>query len=214
MMTGMSEDDQWYRSAEWDSAAQEEFERRLARARSWNRPQYLRIKAISLLDADLREAAKALWERILTDPEANSMELAGANEKLANLARSEGDIGRAEELYREVLRRWPSLDGTSDQVDLSLAELLCDRGEYHEALTFLDTYAERCEEDGFDSTWFRWHVIRVRIAQATGDDSTVQASARTALDLASRGPEFSRHPDVGLVHADDATLSWLWSIAK
>jgi hypothetical protein len=45
----MAED--WFRTPGWDDGAREDFERRLARARPHNRPQYLKIRALALREA-------------------------------------------------------------------------------------------------------------------------------------------------------------------
>lgn len=66
----------------------------------------------------------------------------------------------------------------------------------------------------FPNVLFRWHLVLIDVAQATGEKETVQRAARTALDLASRGPVFSRHKDVGVVHADAKTLRRLRKLAK
>jgi hypothetical protein len=51
-------------------------------------------------------------------------------------------------------------------------------------------------------------------AEATGDEETMRRAASVALDLASRGPRLPRHPDVGLVQTDEATLRRLKNIAR
>lgn len=40
--------EEWFRSPLWDETARTEFEQRLGRARAYNRPPHLRIKAIAL----------------------------------------------------------------------------------------------------------------------------------------------------------------------
>jgi hypothetical protein len=40
--------DEWFRSVGWSAQAREEFEQRLRRARTGNRSQYLRSKALAL----------------------------------------------------------------------------------------------------------------------------------------------------------------------
>ena len=42
--------DDWYRGPEWDEPAQAVFAEKLARARPWSRPQYMKIKAIGLIE--------------------------------------------------------------------------------------------------------------------------------------------------------------------
>jgi len=46
--------DDWFRSSDWSGDAQEEFERRLSRAGASSRPQYLRIKALALIQHGAR----------------------------------------------------------------------------------------------------------------------------------------------------------------
>ena len=55
----------WFRSPDWSSEAQQDFEQRLRRARAYNRPQFLRIKGLALADAGEAEGARELWLRVL-----------------------------------------------------------------------------------------------------------------------------------------------------
>lgn len=59
----------------------------------------------------------------------------------------------------------------------------------------------------FPNAHFRWNVAVMSFAEATGDQSTARDAAWRALDLAGRGPVFSRHKDVGVVRADRHTRS-------
>ena len=63
------------------------------------------------------------------------------------------------------------------------------------------------------SQLFRWHVALVRIAGRLGDKETERRAALDALKLVDRGPQFSRHPTVGLERPDSATLTWLRKLA-
>jgi hypothetical protein len=65
-----------------------------------------------------------------------------------------------------------------------------------------------------DHVLFRWHLVRIRLAEALGDRETIRRAARTALELVGRGPQLPRHPDVGLVRTDKATLKRLRKLAK
>lgn len=88
--------DEWYRSREWD---ERDFESRLARSGAGNRPQYLRIKALALLqgDDDRRFVAIRLLQRLEAEygddyiqsrlaPEdlGQAYELVGRNENAAS----------------------------------------------------------------------------------------------------------------------------------
>ena len=81
------------------------------------------------------------------------------------------------------------------------------------ALDLLNSFLERGTSQ-FPSVLFRWHLALIRIARATGERETVQRAARTALDLAGRGPVFPRHKTVGVVRADAKTLKRLRKLAK
>jgi hypothetical protein len=58
---------EWFRSGDWSSDAQQDFETRLGRARARNRAQYLRIKAVALIDAGNLDAATSLLRRVVDD---------------------------------------------------------------------------------------------------------------------------------------------------
>ena len=66
----------------------------------------------------------------------------------------------------------------------------------------------------FNNDLFRWNVALARVAVSLGDVETQQRAARTALDLAGRGPQLPRHPTVGLVSSDKKTLKWLGRLAS
>src|SRR5260370_25482471 len=115
----------WFRDPAWDRATRKDFEERLNRARIGSRPQYLRIKALALRDAQKLGGAKELLNRLVNDyPE--SLDCRQGLELLGDIARREGVIETAERNYREVIRRWPDLNATTGMVEVSLAELLTD----------------------------------------------------------------------------------------
>lgn len=208
--------DDWFRSPDWSPQAQHDFEARLVRARPYNRAQYMRIKGLALSEAGEQRHARDLWERVLQSTEELSAgQQAPALEHLGDSYVRE-DAATAENYYRRLLAEYPTLNGTSHTVEISLAELLIgkgDRASMEEALALLNSFLERGTSQ-FPSVLFRWHLALISIAQATGEKETVQRAARTALDLASRGPVFPRHKDVGVVDADAKTLRRLRKLAK
>jgi len=82
--------DDWFRSPAWQPNDQAEFEQRLARARSANRPQYLRIKALALRDVGNVDAARDLHSRVAGEAAAPASEVAFAHEALGDLHRAAG----------------------------------------------------------------------------------------------------------------------------
>ena len=201
--------DDWFRSPAWDADAQAEFERRLARARSNNRPQYMRIKGLALADAGEVSGARDLWRRVL-DSDAYEFEKATATEHLADSYITE-DPERAIGLFRTIVN---SRNATSSTVQIKLAELLLDRGtpeDLPEATTLLTAWVEH--RLPFPNAHFRWNLAVIRLAEATNDREAIRDAARRALGLADQGPVFSRHPTVGVVEADTTTIESLQKLA-
>lgn len=207
--------DDWFRSPDWTEEAQAEFERRLARARAYNRPQYLRIKGLSLLAAGEISAARELWERVLNEPERRWFEEAMTTEHLAD-SYSSSNPARAVSLYRRVSELSPTLSGTSGTHQIKLAALLLETGAdsvLREVGELLEWWVENAQVP-FYSAHFDWNIAYVKWARRLGDHDSARAGAQRALDLMSRGPAFSRHPTVGLVEANEATATWLRSVAE
>ncbi len=206
--------DEWFRSPHWDQAARADFEQRLSRAQAHDRSQYLHIKALALREARMLDEARNLLLRVTTQHPLTA-DAAFAAELLGDLAREQGRVGVAESYYRSVLQRWPSLNGTSWMVEVSLAELLTARGgdpACNEALQLLQNRLNRVPPM-LDDDLFRWHVALARAAGQLGDTETQQRAARTALSLVDRGAQFARHPTIGLVNTDKRTLAWLRQLA-
>ncbi len=207
--------DDWFRSPDWSPDAQADFEARLKRSRGWNRAQYIRIKGLALREAGLVQPARELWERILDHDLGHDFERAGTLEHLGD-SYLDSEPERATQYYRRLLSEHPTLNGTTATVEVALAELEMAKGrraDTDKALTLLNSFLERGTSQ-FPNVLFRWHLVLISIAQATGEKETVQRSARTALDLAFRGPVFPRHKDVGMVEADARTLKRLRKLGK
>lgn len=207
----------WFRSPAWDEAARADFEARLARARPHNRQQYLRIKGVSLRCAGRTDAAVELLRRAADYPERDGYlhQTVAAWESLADIAAERGDVVTAGELYRRILAL-PNQSGSTGAIEISLADLLLDTGrpaDRDEASALLTAWMNRTQMK-FNRELFRWHMVRIRVAEAVGDREAVRRCANTALSLAERGPQLPRHPDVGVVQADKATLERLRELAN
>jgi len=162
--------DEWFRSPDWSAEAQKDFEARLARARPYNRAQYVRIKGLALHKAGERRGARELWERVLqSTEELATTQQASALEHLGDSYVGD-NAAAAEDYYRRLLEEHPTLNGTSHTAEISLAELLIGKGNrdsMEEALALLNSFLERGTSQ-FPSVLFRWHLALISIAQATG----------------------------------------------
>jgi hypothetical protein len=203
----------WFRSPGWSAAAQQDFELRLARARTTSRAQYLRIKAVSLEQAGEIDGARTLLRRIVKDHAEAWPEVAFAHERLGDLARASGDQTTAQAEYRMALDTSPNLSGTTGEVHLKLGEVLFESGlgslaEIEQLLRDASVHL------ALASTAFRHHVLTARLATATGDVDRRRDAAAAALGLADAVPQFSRHPTVGVVSATPSLLAELRSMAS
>jgi predicted Zn-dependent protease len=207
--------DDWFRSTAWDSVAREEFEKRLRRAAPSNRQHYLRIKALSLLDAGRDDDAIDLLHRSIGEG-TYFFDIVSAWESLGGIAARRGRREEAIHYYRRILTEQPSLSGTTGVTEIALAEILLNSGQQtdiDEALTLLDTWMRRAQLK-FNSDLFRWHLARIQAAELLGDRKRARESALIALELADRGPQLPHRKDVGLVQTDKSTLRRLKRLSK
>jgi tetratricopeptide (TPR) repeat protein len=206
----------WFRTPDWGRAAREDFEQRLRRARQWNRPQYLRIKALALAEHGGRreaEGARELLTRLIEEyPEAGDVVM--AHEQLAELDEREGRRAMALEHYRVALQLAPERNSYGD-AELRLPELLIEGGR-REQLAEAEAVLQAVDlaDLVFASQRFRYAVARARLARASERPSEAKHHAESALQVAaSTTPDFSRHPTVGLVQPDEATLDEMRELA-
>ncbi|WP_307293144.1 hypothetical protein [Microbacterium natoriense] len=161
------------------------------------------------------DSARALWHRVLDDVETSWVDAAPTAEHLADSYRTD-----AQELaafyYREVERLSPTGSATSGTHQIRLAQLLLDTGSDHdleEVELLLNRWIESTS-GRLPSQLFLWNVTFIHWALRLGADEPARDAARRAVDLAARGPVFTRHPTVGVVVADETTLDWLHSLAE
>ena len=205
----VSSRDDWFRSADWDVAAQAAFESRLARARDHSRPQYLRIKGLALETAGLSDAARSLLQRLRADY-PTSMDATSALEHLADLARDQGHLDEAIEYY-ETLLDGRSINGTTQAMHVSLAEVLVIQQRFEAAAEAL---VRRPVKDlVMNQLMYRWHACAAGVALGMGDLREASSAAARALALVSAPDQFPRHPGVGRVKTGEARIRRLDNIA-
>lgn len=205
----------WYRTESWDLQAQEHFELKLSRARPWNRPQYLRIKGLALKEAGEVEAARSLFVRSIVASGSDAEESAFTLECLGDTLRSD-DPGTAERLYRRSLDINPTLNGTSHQVEVHLAELLIRRGTPEalgEARGLLETWEARFGGARFPFELFMRAVVWARWNDADGHAAKAQQWAQQALEVAQLESPLARVPGLAVTDLDDDLRAWLASVA-
>ncbi|WP_167760507.1 tetratricopeptide repeat protein [Blastococcus sp. CT_GayMR16] len=205
----------WYRNPDWDADARADFEQRLSRARQ-SRSSYIRIKAFTLAQAGLLDEATALYERLLTE-HPDDFEERRALEHLGDIARAQGRFEEAEMRYRH-LRSLPPSNVRSDILHVSLAEVLLELQRPEEASTVLVQMSEDEQVmfgiTAFYDSLFRYELACAKAARMLGDSEAAAAAADRALGLVDLPDQYSRHPGVGGVQTDAATISLLRGIAS
>jgi hypothetical protein len=209
--------DDWFRSDAWDEPARKLFEEKLGRARS-SRAQYLRIKGLTLVrtsDERRVRAGRELLHRVLDEHPSEVLEVTGALYALGDSYARSGDPAAAEQHLRACLAAEAGAN-VSHGTELRLAEVLVAAGapaDFDEAWELLD----QGTRDGLLSSSDVWRieVARARLLAAAGDTTGAAEYAGFALEaLANDRPQFSRHPDVGLIKADRATVREMKRLAK
>ena len=203
----------WFRSGDWTDAARADFDIRLARARPSNRAQYLRIKALALMDAGIDADAESLFERVVRDHPDEWTQVAPSYESLGMLRRRAGDLPGAEKAFRAAITVSPTLSCTTGEVHVELGEVLLESdpgrgGEVEQLLREGQPHAR------LNTSVFRWNVLRGRLASVQGDDNAAKVAAEAALALLDAPPQFSRHPTVGLARPPQSLVVELEALAR
>ncbi|HLL61278.1 MAG TPA: tetratricopeptide repeat protein [Candidatus Nitrosocosmicus sp.] len=206
----MSNDD-WFRSNKWDKKAQELFETKLKRSRgSFHKAQYLRIKALALLDTKDKTKQKAgqiLLERLIKKYSTETDQVMLAYEELGQYYEQKKDLTKAEECYRksvEVDTKRKSVYVTRSY--FFLARLLYELKEPHkieEASELVEAIFSKNRSFPFYDENFELAALMAKIAAEFGDIKVAVSMAKKALKFASfEESQFSRHPEVGIVKSN------------
>jgi len=201
----------WFRTGRWDDEERAAFEARLARARSYNRPQYLTIKAAALREAGKPAVAVELLHRVL-DQYSDALDAPYSAELLGDIALEAGESASAEAHYRESLRSSPAQNATSGEVHIGLAEALIAQGRFLEAVEALDSFS--VHELTLNHGVCRWNMALAEAAQGLGDSNTSALAAERALALLVAPDQFGRHPGVGRAALNDRQITRMKMLAS
>ncbi len=203
--------DEWFRSSDWDAPARAEFETRLARARPYNRPQYLTIKALALEASGQDADAVTLLRRVLAEY-PDSLDAAYSDERLADHYLARGDAPAAERHYRRSMELRPDLNATTGEVYIGLAEALSAQQRYEEALQALDYLP--ATNLTLNHGMCRWNAALADAALGVGEFEVARDAASQALALLRAPDQFSRHGGVGRATLSQERQAHLRSIVS
>ena len=216
--SGFHPKDAWFRSADWDTQAQAEFETRLGRAKAYNQVQYRRIKAIALLESGNTGKAAAGREMLLSiisGGDVPQFERVSALSLLGSHLHDAGRPDEAEGYLRRVLEMIETNRSGSDGLEaIRLAEILLARGgsaDLAEAQVLLEGQAE--DPPTFVASRFRLALAATRVALARDQPQMAVEWAQAALVYAdAKHSGLANHPTLLLAKVDRGTRRWLESV--
>lgn len=200
----MAED--WFRRRSWELEDREEFFARLRRSRSaFNKAQYARIQAYTLLTTHTQEGYRAALELLdmILNEWFNDAQLASVYFHRAECFSGLGDLLQAIESYRQVFQtqRARKREQTMAHLDFGWLVITVPMPElYDEALAVL------CEfhSDMFPVDCYRARAIQALILDARGKHEQARSHACLALEAAdAKHSGFRYHAKLGLVNSPD-----------
>ena len=211
----MSSDRNWAHRPDFDPAAMAEFERRLGRARTQNRPGYLRVKAATVLQQEDPAAVPVAVElllRVIADDD-HFLEAPFSHELLGRAYRRSGDLEAAESHLRLAIETAAEHRNGLGLPELELAEVMLEAGKHDDATAALQAVEQLEQGMIWNSQLYRHAVAKARLEHLSGGDPAPWATRALVL-AADTEPQLPRHPTVGLVDASPDGLRAMRRLAK
>lgn len=197
----------WFRRTTWTPEDEREFRARLGRARPQNRAQYLRIQALSLIEAEppFPDAALALLDEMLRHW-PDQLQLSSAHLQVGRIHEARGEFENALGSYAsavEAMRAHPHLGTDAPEAFALLVARLGRRLLFDDALTALEDFPPSL----LPVHRFRHFAARALIHEARRETSEAATLAAAALEEAGRDrAPFWKHPTLGLVGPESDDL--------
>jgi tetratricopeptide (TPR) repeat protein len=125
----------WYRRKTWTKADEEEFFKKLGRARKDGRGQYLVIQAIELVETEKQEllkVAESLLNIMLTEFPDDNFNKGKALHTLGDICESFGDLNHALDYYKQALDFEEIYPNVKTNASLDYAELIVKAAKVNE----------------------------------------------------------------------------------
>ena len=122
----------WYRLKSWTKTDEEEFFKKLNRARKDGRAQYLKIQAIELVQTekqDLLKVAENLLNKMLTEYPDDNFNKGSALHTLGDIYKLRNNYQKAIEYYKQALDFEKSYPNVITQAYLDYSELIIKTGD-------------------------------------------------------------------------------------
>jgi tetratricopeptide (TPR) repeat protein len=218
----MTQDDHWYRSADWNDSDRRLFYEKIARSRSnFHKQQYARIKAYSLIDTGSTvtlHAAESLLRQSLQEWQCEfPAELSHTYAALGDVYNGLKNYTKAAEMYEKSIT-W---DGNTIHPGYwSYPELIVTAGLTHKfdrAFEIMNTLHEQEGEFLLDCEKFIYHGVRAIVLQSRHQIREAREDARIALSRQGNKTSLFRfHAEIGAVdiHRHKPLIALLKTVAK
>lgn len=198
--------DEWYRRSTWTTEDEQEFRARLKRARSFSRPQYLRLQAIHLEQAGLLDEAIQLLEEVVREY-AEDGQIAWVHDHLGSCHEKAGRIDEAIQELRLSIAAQERHPYVTSKAWLELGRISVEYGVpelFDEFLKLLEKHSQGqgglAAEIHFPAERYLLSAVLALIYKARGDLARAREYAKVAVAAADlRHSGFRRHPTIGLV---------------
>jgi tetratricopeptide (TPR) repeat protein len=193
----------WFRAETWSKEDQDEFDRRLARARPASRPQFVRIQATHLLGTgrpELLRASLKLFDRVIGEY-ADNVQSGFARSQRAECLSALGEWPSAVDAFRLAIAAEKEFPNVRTDAYLSFAYKTAVRDErslFEEVSRVCRDHAS--ESRPFPVQKFRWHAVQAWFGDVDGNAEVAAREAAAALAAAAAVESgFRYHRSVGLV---------------
>jgi tetratricopeptide (TPR) repeat protein len=217
--------EEWYSGAKWDKETQDFFEDKLKRSRgSYNKAQYLRIKASYLLKSgeSFKESEGCkLMERIIIDFPNEISNVMFAYEQLGDYYYTKGKYEEAEFNYRQSVSFYKEngRSGTSGIGDIKLAETIFNTNQSDKFSEMYYLLTTEFKKNGgvllLNEDIFKYYAVLAKISDALRKKSEAKQYAEKALQLSERKePQLDKYPELGVIRIHNEELNILKAILQ
>lgn len=120
---------EWYRKGSWNKEEEADFYTRLSRSRKYNRPQYLVIQALQLVDNPMYdEAVGQLLHKYISEYPDDIGSRSQAFDMLGKIAERKGDVAEALAYFRKAVEHERTYPQVHTMAYLDYGELVVKRG--------------------------------------------------------------------------------------
>jgi len=198
----------WFRRKSWTKIDEEQYFKKLNRARNDSRPQYLKIQAIELVetkDPKLLDIAELLLQKLFIDYPDNKLERSSSLETLGDIYKYRQQFEKAIEFYKKAIDFEKVYPNILTQAYLEYSELIV-KLKKHEHYAFVEQIvSKRIKGSIFPLEKYKAFSILSFINKYKGDkDKAEQFAALAEKNASAETSGLRYHKFLGIVNERDS----------